>query len=134
MIFTRDADTRRLAIGIVRAQAVVMTVIAVICYALFGRQQGLSALAGGAIGVIANATMTMTALRAPRSPGGALGRLLIGQMMKVALTVALFVIAARSGKAHWPSLLGAYVATLAMFWFVPLRAARAQKQMPPQGD
>src|SRR5688572_22086359 len=97
-----------------------MTAIAVICYASLGERQGLSALAGGAIAVIANAYMTVTALRTPRSPGGALGRLLFGQMVKWALTVALFIIAARTGKAHWPSLLGAYVATLAVFWLVPL--------------
>lgn len=128
MIFTRDADTRRIAVRILRAQLIVMTALAVICYALFGRQQGLSALAGGAIALIANATMTATALRTPQSPGGALGRLLFGQMMKVALTVALFVVAARSGKAHWPALLFTYVATLAVFWFVPLRAARVRSQ------
>ena len=99
----------------------VMTAIAVIGYALFGGRQGMSALAGGAIAVIANATMTVTALRTPRSPGGALGRLLFGQVMKWALTAAGFVIAARSGWAHWPSLLCAYVATLAVFWWVPLK-------------
>jgi F0F1-type ATP synthase assembly protein I len=69
--------------------------------------------------VIANAFMTVTALRATRSPGGALGRLLFGQLLKVALTVAFFVIVARDGRAHWPSLLVAYVATMVVFWVVP---------------
>lgn len=109
-----------------------MTAIAVICYALFGGRQGLSALTGGAIAVIANATMTATALRTPRSPGGALGRLLFGQVMKWALTAAGFVIAARSGWAHWPSLLGAYVATLAVFWWVPLKMS-SQATAEPGG-
>jgi ATP synthase protein I len=127
VILTRDPDIRRTAARILFAQVAVMTAIAVICYALFGGRQGLSALAGGAIGVIANATMTATALRTPRSPGGVLGRLLLGQMMKVALTVALFVIAARSGRAHWPSLLGTYVATLAVFWLVPMMSSKLGK-------
>ena len=69
--------------------------------------------------MIANAFMTVTALRSTRSPGGALGRLLFGQLLKVALTVALFVIVARDGRAHWPSLLVAYVATMMVFWVVP---------------
>lgn len=120
-MLTRDAESRRIAARILLAQLGVMTAIAVICYALFGDRHGLSALAGGAIAVVANATMTATALRTPRSPGGALGRLLFGQMMKWALTAAGFVIAARSGWAHWPSLLCAYVAVLAVFWWVPLK-------------
>ena len=57
--------------------------------------------------------MTMTALRAPRSPGGALGRLLIGQMMKVALTVALFVIVAR---ADGPTGLRCWALTSRRWW------------------
>ena len=119
MILTSDPDIRRTARRILLVQTGAVTALAVICYALFGRQSGLSALTGGAIGVIANAYMTVTALRPTRSPGGALGRLLFGQLLKVALTVACFVIVARDGRAHWPSLLVAYVATMAVFWFVP---------------
>jgi ATP synthase protein I len=123
VILTRDPDIRRIAGRILLAQASVMTAIAVICYALLGGRSGLSALAGGAIGLVANVYMTVTALRPSRNAGGALGRLLFGQVVKVGLTVALFVIVARSGKAHWPSLLIAYIATLAVFWAVPMMAA-----------
>lgn len=118
-MLTSDPATRRTAGRILLWQTGAVTVIAVICYALFGSRPGVSALVGGAIGVIANAFMTVTALRATRSPGGALGRLLFGQLLKVALTVAFFVIVARDGRAHWPSLLVAYVATMVVFWVVP---------------
>jgi F0F1-type ATP synthase assembly protein I len=96
-----------------------VTAIAIICYALFGGRSGASALTGGAIGVIANACMTVTALRPTRSPGGALGRLLFGQVLKTAISVTLFVIAYRSGRVDLPTMLVAFFATLVMFWFVP---------------
>jgi F0F1-type ATP synthase assembly protein I len=119
LILTSDPGTRSTAAKILLWQTTAVTAVAVICYALFGGRSGLSALAGGAIGLVANASMTMTALRPTRSPGGALGRLLFGQLVKVALTVTLFVIVARDGRAHWPSLLVAYIVTLAVFWLVP---------------
>ena len=118
-MLTSDPDTRRTATRILIWQTGAVTAIAVICYVLLGGRSGGSALVGGAIGVVANAFMTVTALRPTRSPGGALGRLLFGQLLKVALTVACFVIVARDGRAHWPSLLVAYVATMVVFWIVP---------------
>jgi F0F1-type ATP synthase assembly protein I len=120
VILTRDPETRRFAGRILLAQALVMTVIAAICYAFLGERSGTSALTGGAIGLIANALMTVTALRPADSAGAALGRLLFGQMMKVGFTVALLVIVARGGWAHWPSLLAAYAATLFVYWLVPM--------------
>ena len=126
MILTSDPDIRRTAGRILIWQTGAVTAVAVICYALFGGRSGFSALAGGAIGLIANAYMTVTALRSARSPGGALGRLLFGQLVKVALTVTLFVIVARDGRAHWPSLLVAYIATLAVFWIVPVGLGKAR--------
>ncbi len=117
-----DPDTRRTAGRILLWQTGAVTAIAVICYALFGGRSGGSALVGGAIGVVANAYMTVTALRPARSPGGALGRLLFGQLIKIAFTVTGFVIVAQSGRAHWPSLLVAYAATLIVFWIVPALA------------
>jgi F0F1-type ATP synthase assembly protein I len=122
LILTSDPDIRRTAVRILLWQATAVTAVAVICYALFGQRSGLSALVGGAIGLIANAFMTLTALRPARSPGGALGRLLFGQMIKVALTIALFVIVIRSGRAHWPSLLVAYIATWIVFILVAAKA------------
>ena len=123
MILTSDPDLRRTAGRILFWQSMTVTALAVVCYALFGGRSGLSALAGGAIGWIANAGMTLTALRPTGSAGEALGRLLFGQMIKVALTIALFVIVAREGRAHWPSLLVAYIATWAVFMLVAAKAS-----------
>jgi F0F1-type ATP synthase assembly protein I len=122
MIISRDADIRRIAARILMAQAAVTALIASVCFALWGRAHGLSAMAGGLIGLTANASMTLTALRPTASAGGALGRLMFGQLVKVALTVTLFVIVARGEWARWPALLLAYIATLVVFWLVPLLA------------
>ena len=52
----------------------------------------------------------------------ALGALYMGQLVKVALTVALFVAARAAAGSVWPALLVAYIATLVVFWWVPFRA------------
>jgi ATP synthase protein I len=118
-----DSDIRPIAVRILAWQAGVGVLIAAACLALWGRQAAVSALAGAAIGVIANLYMTLKALRPKRSARAALGALYTGQLVKVALTVALFVIAARLPWLVWPALLIAYIATLAVFWWVPFRAA-----------
>ena len=127
MILLREPGIRRLAARILLAQAAVTVALAAICTIGWGTRSGLSALAGGGIGVLANVFMTLSALRPTASAGGALGRLMLGQFMKVAVTVALFVVAARTGQVVWPAMLAAYVATLVVFWFVPVFDTRARR-------
>ncbi|MGC4027281.1 MAG: ATP synthase subunit I [Steroidobacteraceae bacterium] len=123
----RDPALRRLAVRILLAQAAVTIAIAAISFFGWGARSGVSALAGGVTGLLANVFMTLSALRPTASAGGALGRLLLGQIMKVAVTVVLFVVAARTGKVHWPAMLVAYAATLVVFWFVPVLDTRARR-------
>ncbi|MFO1410320.1 MAG: ATP synthase subunit I [Steroidobacteraceae bacterium] len=104
-------------------QAGIGVLIAAVCLVLWGGPAGASALAGAAIGTIANLYMTLKALRPARTPGAALGALYLGQLVKVALTVGLFVAVARLPWLAWPALLVAYVATLVVFWWVPFRMA-----------
>jgi F0F1-type ATP synthase assembly protein I len=124
LILTRDPDSRRVAARILLLQASVTIGLAAACYGALGRRHAASLLAGGAIGLVANAVMTVFALRETRTAGGALVRLVVGQFVKVGLTVALFVIAARTGKVAWPPFLVGYVATLLAFWAAPLWWAR----------
>lgn len=95
----------------------------------WGWHAGLSALAGGAIGLVANLYMTLKALQPADSPRGALGRVLMGQLVKVAITVGLLVAASRMPGLSWPALLVAYLATLVMFWWVPFRDSGSKGQM-----
>lgn len=127
MIQSRDPALRQLAARILLAQAAVTVIVAVASYFGWGARSGISALAGGVTGLLANVFMTLSALRPTASASGALGRLLLGQFMKVAVTVVLFVVAARTGKIHWPAMLVAYAATLIVFWFVPVLDTRARR-------
>jgi len=119
MITAGDGGIRRIAMRILMAQAATTILIAAVCALAWGTTHAKSALAGGLIGLIANAFMTLSALRPTASAAGALGRLMFGQLMKVMVTVGLLAIVARGGWANWPALLVAYAATLLMFWFVP---------------
>jgi len=120
LILSRDPATRRLAARILLAQAASTAVLAAASLALWGGRHGLSALAGGAIGLVAQLYMTLTVLRPTRSAGGALTRLIVGQLVKVGLTAALFVLAGRTGKVAWMPLLAAYAAALMMVWVAAL--------------
>ena len=119
MITARDGGIRRTAARILMAQAATTILIAAVCALVWGRTHAMSALAGGLIGLIANVFMTLSALRPTASAAGALGRLMFGQLVKIAVTIGALLIVARGGWANWPALLIAYAATLVMFWFVP---------------
>jgi F0F1-type ATP synthase assembly protein I len=126
-MIVRDAETRRIAARILITQAVMTILVAVLCLVIWGRTHALSALAGGLIGLVANAYMTLTTLRSSANAAGALGRLLVGQFVKVALTVGLMLVVAQGRWANWPALIFAYMATLVVFWFVPTLHMRARR-------
>lgn len=127
MIVARDAGTRRVAARILIAQAATTIVISALCWMLAGRIAALSALAGGATGLIANAMMMLVVLRAHAGAASALGRLMFGQFLKVMLTVGLLLLVARGRWASWPALLAAYAATLLVYWFVPVLMHRPRR-------
>ncbi len=127
MMVARDAGMRRVAARILLAQAATTIVISVLCALLWGRIEALSALAGGAIGLIANAIMSLIVLGARPGATGALGRLMLGQMAKLMVTVGLLAIVARGGWASWPALLVAFAATLFVYWFVPVLMHRPRR-------
>ena len=126
MIDAHHAGTRRLAARLLIAQAATTIVIAALGL-FWGRIAALSALAGGAIGLIANAMMMLIVLRAPAGVTGALGRMMFGQMLKVVVTVGLLLIVVRGRWASWPPLLIAYAATLFVYWFVPVLMHRPRR-------
>ena len=126
-MLARDPATRRLAARILGAQAATTIVIAALCLVFGGRIQALSALAGGGIGLVANAYMSFSALRPMSGAGGALGRLIFAQVVKVALTVGGMLIVAQGRWANWPVLILAYAATLFVFWLVPVLMMRTRR-------
>ncbi|MFZ9708090.1 MAG: ATP synthase subunit I [Steroidobacteraceae bacterium] len=123
MTLASDPYARQLAGRILLWQAGTTAVLALLAALLAGRDGGASALAGGLIGLLANLYMTFAALRPARSAPLALGRLLTGQFVKVALTVGLFLAVAQQQGVVWPALIAGYLATLVVFWVVPVLAA-----------
>ena len=126
---TGDTGTRRLAARILIAQLVVTLGLAASVAALVDGASGRSVLAGGAIGLIANLFMTIAALRYTHSPGLALGRILIGQLGKVLLTVGMFLALAQRKDVVWPAALAGYAATLLLFWAAPVLSS---SKLPPR--
>ena len=122
-------DIGPLAARILRWQGGAALAATVVAGLGWGWHAGLSALAGGAIGLVANLYMTLKALQPAKSPHGALGRLMMGQLVKIAITVGLFVAASRMPGLSWPALLVAYLATLVVFWWVPFRDSGSNGQV-----
>ena len=115
-----DPSMRRLAGQILLWQSLVSLGLAALVAAAVDGASGRSTLAGGLIGLIANLFMTLAALRPTHHAGLALGRLLVGQFVKVLLTVAMFVAVAQRKDVVWPALIAGYIATLLVFWAVPV--------------
>jgi F0F1-type ATP synthase assembly protein I len=123
------SKVRRLAVWILAAQVATTAVVALAAYAVAGPNASASALAGGGIGFVANLFMAMQALRPAASAGEALGRMLLGQGAKVFMTIAGFLILARTPDVVWLAAILAYIATLVAFWLVPVLSAR---RLPPR--
>jgi ATP synthase protein I len=122
-------QARRLAASVVLGQVVVTVVAAAICFAVWGRIAGLSALAGGGISVIASAALALIGFAAPA--GAAAERVArafyLGEATKLALTVVSFVIVFVTMKVSFAALFGAYIATLFVYWIALANA------LPPLG-
>ena len=94
MVTLELPQARRLAGSVVLGQVVVTLVAAAICFAVWGRVAGLSALAGGGISAAASAVLAFFAFG---SPAGADAERVargfyVGEGLKLAVTVALFVV------------------------------------------
>jgi F0F1-type ATP synthase assembly protein I len=110
---------RRLAFGVVLGQAGVTLIVVLCAWGLAGRGAAASALAGGAIAWVTSRYAGRLALVQERSPGAALGRVLLGELVKVISTITLFVAATRVPHVSWAALLCGYTAGLVASWRQP---------------
>src|SRR4029079_12844930 len=87
-------QARRLAMSVVLGQVVVTVVAAIICFAVWGRIPGLSALVGGGISAVASAALVFIGFSSPAgAPAERVARsFYVGEGVKLAVTVALFVV------------------------------------------
>ena len=118
MVTLELPQARRLAGSVVLGQVVVTLVAAAICFAVWGRVAGLSALAGGGISAAASGVLAFFAFG---SPAGADAERVarafyVGEGLKLAVTVGLFVLVFVNFKASFAALFGTYIATLFVYW------------------
>ena len=104
--------------SVVLGQVVIAVLAAAICFAVWGRTAGWSALAGGGISAVASAALALIGFAAPA--GAAAERVArafyVGEATKLAVTVVLFVIVFVTMKVSFAALFGAYIATLFVYW------------------
>jgi ATP synthase protein I len=102
----------------VLGQVVVTVVAAALCFAVWGRIAGLSALVGGGISAIASAALAIIGFASPAGsdPQRVARAFYVGEGTKLAVTVALFVAVFLTMKVSFAALFGAYIATLFVYW------------------
>lgn len=114
-------------VWLLRLQAV-LSVLAALVFGLFaGVEQGLAVLVGGGIGVVLTA---VSALRAGAASGDAepaqmMAAFYRAMALKLVLAVVLFVIVAKWFAGYFAPVLTGYVATVLAYWFALLRLGRA---------
>jgi ATP synthase protein I len=111
-------QARRLAGSVVLGQVVVTVLAAIICFAVWGRTPGMSALVGGGISVVASAVLAIIGFSAPAGAAAetVARKFYVGEATKLAVTVALFVTVFLTMKVNFGALFGAYIATLFVYW------------------
>lgn len=118
MVTLELPQARRLAMSVVLGQVVITVVAAILCFAVWGRVAGISAAAGGAISFIASAALALIGFA---SPAGAQAErvaraFFVGEGVKLAITVTLFVAVFLTLKVSFAALFGTYIATLFVYW------------------
>ena len=110
--------------SVVLGQVVVTVVAAAICFAVWGRITGLSALVGGGISAIASAVLAFIGFAAKAgAPAERIARAFyVGEATKLAVTVALFVVVFVTMKVSFAALFGTYIATLFDYWIALAKA------------
>jgi F0F1-type ATP synthase assembly protein I len=94
--------------------------VVVLVASIWGRYAGCSALAGAAVAWVTTLYASNRALMPERSVTAALQRVMVGELVKVFATIALFAVAARVPHTVWPALLFAYAAALVASWLAPV--------------
>lgn len=118
MVTLELPQARRLAMSVVLGQVAITVVAAVICFAVWGRVAGISALVGGCISAVASVALALIAFSSPAdAPAQRIARMFyVGEGVKLALTVVMFIVVFLTMKVSFAALFGAYIATLFVYW------------------
>jgi ATP synthase protein I len=118
---------RRVAYGVVLAQAVLTALIAALGYVFKGPQTALSAAVGGGIGTAASLALALIAFRkGARELMDVVRAFYIAEAAKFGVTIVLFVVVLVTMKRTLVpgALFGAFVAVFLVHWLVLPRAMR----------
>ena len=118
---------RRVAYGVVLAQAVITALLAALCYFPWGPDVALSVAIGGAIGVVASLTLALVAFRkGARALADLVRAFYVGEAAKIGVTIVLFVVVLNTMKGMLVpgALFGAFAATFVVHWAILPRAMR----------
>jgi len=115
---------RRLAYGVVLGQAGVSVIAALCAWALGGRLAGLSALLGGGIATAGSLAMAGLVFSGAASGGAqrALGAFYVGEAVKLAVVVVLFVVVLKMVRVAPLAMFATFAATFLVYWVALLRA------------
>jgi F0F1-type ATP synthase assembly protein I len=117
---------RRLAFGVVVSQAAVSVVASLCALPLGGRLAAVSALAGG--GIATAGSLAMAGLVFGGRRGGAehaLNRFYLGEALKLAVVVSLFVVVLRAMRVAPLAMFAGFAATFLVYWIALLAALPA---------
>jgi ATP synthase protein I len=111
-------NPRRLALSLVLGQVAVTLVVALLSWAIADSHAAVSAVLGGAISVAASLAMALLSFgsRPAKDPQRAVIALLVGELAKVVVAIALFVTVFTTMKVVPQAMLGSYIATFVVFW------------------
>jgi len=104
--------------SVVLGQVVVTVVAALICFAVWGAVPGISAAVGGGISAAASAALVLIGFASPAgsSPERVARSFYVGEGVKLAVTVVLFVVVFLTLKVSFAALFGTYIATMFVYW------------------
>jgi ATP synthase protein I len=122
-------NARRLAFGVVLGQAAVTAIAALLSWAIGGQLAAVSALIGGGISTAASLAMAALSFSgsAATDPQRAIRAFYVGEAVKLALVVVLFVVVLKLMKVAPLALFAAFMATFFVYWIALANA------LPPLG-
>ncbi len=135
---------RRLAFNVVLGQALITLIAALVSYVIAGGNAAVSALAGGGIGTVSSLAMAVLGFRRPARMNmnagdeaaaaaqaqRAVSAFYVGEAVKLALAVVLFVVVFKVMKVAPMALFAGYMATFFVYWIALANALPALGGQP----
>jgi ATP synthase protein I len=124
-VFALDLPhARRLAFGVVLAQAAVTVTAALLTWGFADRRTALSAFLGGGIATLGSLVMAGLVFGGGRGrdPQRVLGAFYLGEAVKVALVIVLFVVVLKLVNVAPLAMFLAFAATFLVYWIALIGA------------